>query len=129
MIDEQAVLEVLKVAHATSVRGEGLALHDALRRAQYRTLRHVVGPHELFTVLQRYPDLASDWASFSEDKRTSGGWYISGSEIGQVGAPNSRVDFPSALEAVAEYVVRELDFWVGVSGEGDCKQNGIVSDV
>jgi hypothetical protein len=75
-------------------------------------------------LLQRYPELASDWGSFSEDKRTSGGWYISGSEIGQVGAPKSPVDFPSALEAVADYVVRELDFWVSVSGDGGCKQNG-----
>jgi len=34
--------------------------------------------------------------------------------IGQVGEPLARIRFDSLEEAVAQYVVRELDFWAGV---------------
>ena len=52
---------------------------------------------------------------YSEDKRTSGGWYVRETgEIGQVDDPNSRMHFATIEEAVAEYVVRELDFWATV---------------
>jgi len=49
---------------------------------------------------------------YSADKRTSGGWYITeGWTIGQVDDPSSVIHIKFDAEAVAEYVVRELDFW------------------
>ena len=38
-------------------------------------------------------------------------------EIGRVGASESRICFDTLEEAVAQYVVRELDFW---SDLADC---------
>jgi len=56
--------------------------------------------------------LLEEWLAYSEDKRTTGGWYLLRSgEIGRVGDPDSRKFFECLEQAVADYVVRELDFW------------------
>ena len=66
-------------------------------------------------MLEKYPNLCKEWILYSEDKRTSGGWYIKkNNEIGQIINPDSRVNFDSLSEAVAEYIVHELDFWISV---------------
>lgn len=42
-----------------------------------------------------------------------GGWYILRSgELGQVSRPASRITYSTIEEAVAEFVVRELDYWM-----------------
>ena len=70
-------------------------------------------------VLKGHRELLEGWFAYSEDKRTSGGWYLLRSgEIGRVGDPESQMQFESLAEAVAEYVVRELDFWAGLAKAG-----------
>ena len=60
-------------------------------------------------MLRRHPHLMEEWAQYSEDKRTNGGWYLSGLDIGRVGIVDSVVSFQSVEQAVAEYGVRELE--------------------
>ena len=66
-------------------------------------------------MLRQNEALVDQWVMYSEDKRTSGGWYIlaESREIGRVDVPDSIVRFASLDQAVAEYVVRELDYWAG----------------
>lgn len=97
----------------------GLSLSDALRSVQYADLRATFGPADLRSLLAENPELAETWFAYSEDKRTSSGWYLLRSgEIGQLGNPASHARFDSVEEAVGEYVVRELDFWAGLRGAG-----------
>jgi hypothetical protein len=113
------LLAILGIAHDTSMRGEGLSLGQALARTHYKDRRAGFGPEDLRTVLDVHRDFVEEWLAYSEDKRTSGGWYLTRSgEIGELGDPDSRVRFGSLEEAVAEYVVRELDFWTRVSKAG-----------
>ena len=50
--------------------------------------------------------------SYSEDKRTDGGWYIlRDGTVGRLGKPATKRQFESLHQAVAEYVILELDFW------------------
>jgi hypothetical protein len=106
--EQNDLLAILRVGRDTSARGAGLSLRDALTRCRYRDVRPSFGPPDLAPLLRRHPDLVQDWERYSEDKRTSGGWYLAGKSIGRVGAPDV-VGFSSEEEAVAEFGIRELD--------------------
>ena len=99
------------------MKGEGISLRDALARTRYKELRQNFGPKELVPLIDTHPALVGEWVAYSEDKRTSGGWYLlDNGEVGRSDHPELREQFDSTPEAVAEYVVRELDFWVGLEG-------------
>lgn len=111
------LLAILRVGHDTSMRGAGLSLREALRRTRYADRRPTLGPADLYSLLLEHPELSETWLAYSEDKRTSGGWYLLRSrELGQFGRPETHKHFDSLEKAVAEYVVRELDFWAGIGG-------------
>lgn len=107
-----AVLTILKIGRKASLRGRGASMRDALAQAQYPAWRPSISPSELLLLLQTHPSLVEDWVAYSEDKRTSGGFYVLRTgEIGQVGNQLSRRRYPSIEEAVAEFVLQELDYW------------------
>ena len=106
---EKALFAILKIGHETSMRGTGISLNDALVRARYKDLRAGFCASDLVPLIEAYPTLVGEWVAYSDDKRTDG-WYLSEQgEIGLVGEPESREQFDSIPEAVATFVVRELD--------------------
>jgi hypothetical protein len=116
---DQDLLGILRIGFETSVRGAGLSLREALRRTQYKDRRAGFGPADLRPLLSAHPEISEEWLAYSEDKRTSGGWYLLRSrEVGRVGDTDSRKSFECLEEAVAEYVVRELDFWADLHEAG-----------
>jgi hypothetical protein len=117
MLDNsENLIRILRIGHDTSIRGMGISLHDAIRRSRYKDLRAGFGPQDLRPFLTSHRDMLEVWFAYSEDKRTDGGWYITRSGVlGRLGDPSSRVHFGSLEDAVAEYVVRELDFWANLS--------------
>ena len=118
-LPESTLLEILGVGHVTSIRSEeGLSLRDALSRVNYSAVRSQLEPGAILEVLRRNAALVDQWVMYSEDKRTSGGWYIlaESREIGRIGVPDSIVRFARLDEVVAAYVVRELDYWAGLPG-------------
>lgn len=119
MTSSSQLQAILKIGHETSMRGRGISLRDALIQTKYAELRPNFGPKELMPLIQGNPSLTEEWIAYSEDKRTSGGWYLTqGGEIGRVGIPESRTQFGSIEEAVAEFVVRELDYWTALGKAG-----------
>ena len=115
ILKENQLIKILKIGHETSIRGKGISLGEALHRTNYKELRNSFGPKDLLPLLKKYPNLCKEWILYSDDKRTSGGWYLKeNGEIGQVTNPGSQVNFDLLSEAVAEYIVRELDFWINV---------------
>jgi hypothetical protein len=115
--DSTPLLRILQIGRDTSMRGAGVSLWEALTLSRYRDLRASFGPEDLRPLLDAHRDLLEVWFAYSEDKRTTGGWYLTRSgELGQVADSDSRIRFGSPAEAVAEYVVRELDFWSSRGG-------------
>jgi hypothetical protein len=111
-MDLDSQLQILRIGHDTSVRGAGISLREAIGRARYEELRPNFGPTDLLPLIRKNSSLANEWAAYSEDKRTSGGWYLTNCEIGQATSDENLI-FLSIEEAVANNVVRELDFWIG----------------
>jgi len=114
---EMELLKILCVGRDTSMRGAGISLREAIALSRYDELRPSFGPTDLLPLVQKNPTLTQEWAAYSEDKRTSGGWYLTGRQIGQV-TTNQKLEFISTEEAVANYVVHELDFWASVRSVG-----------
>lgn len=111
---DQDLLKILRIAKETSLRGRGISLNDALKEANYRELRPNFTPRDLLRLVVSNPELVREWIAYSEDKRTSGGWFLrEENEIGQLGREDSREWFDSIEEAVSMYVVRELDVAAG----------------
>jgi len=112
---QEKLLAILNIGHDTSMRGEGVSLRQALSRVNYLEARRQFDAKDLLPLIQERRQLIDQWILYSADKRTRGGWYVTeAGEVGQVNDPNSIMHFASIEEAVAEYVLRELDFWVTV---------------
>jgi hypothetical protein len=107
------LLKILEVGHDTSLRGGGLSLLDALQGCQYLRLRSSIDADDLLPLIRADRSIARQWILYSNDKRTTGGWYLAQEtcEVGTLGDPPQSVVCPSIEEAVALYVIRELDFW------------------
>ena|SRR5436190_8322877 len=112
MIDDERLLRILSIAHRTSMRGEGVSLSQALADTGYRAMRLQFDVDDLRRVVESNPELLDQWSRYSDDKRTDGGWYLktSDSVIGSL-AEKAEIRFGSVAEAVANYAIRELDFW------------------
>jgi hypothetical protein len=107
------LMAILRISRDTAPGGVGVSIQDALIRTAYVGLRVTFNAIDLRPLIAADPALIEDWLAYSDDKRTSGGWYIRRTgEIGPLANPGSRFTYPSIEEAVAEYVVRELDYWV-----------------
>jgi hypothetical protein len=113
MADVDALLlPILRIGHNASLRGAGVSLRAALRSTGYTEHRPTLSPADLLPIIGRDPSLVEEWISYSEDKRTDGGWYIlRDGTIGRLGKPATKRQFESIHRAVAEYVILELDFW------------------
>ena len=116
MVDkENKVHAILRVGKDASNRGQG-SLRDALARVDYTQARQHLGAEDLVEVLQKHEGIIEDWVAYSEDKRTSAGWYLKRTgEIGRLDDPRTVQRFGSMEQAVAENVLKELDYWA-VSG-------------
>jgi len=108
------LLAVLKIGKDVSIRGKGESLKDALKRTNYVELRARFGSNDLRPLITANPSLIEEWIAYSEDKRTSSGWYIKDCIIGQVSKNVPEQKFSTTEAAIAEFVMRELDFWAAL---------------
>ena len=79
--------------------------------SQFLTYSDQINISDIKTKLQNNIDLIEAWKLYSEDKRTTGGYYFTSKHIGAMDS-NAEVifqkDFPSDLDACAEYILREV---------------------
>jgi hypothetical protein len=90
-------------------------MREALKVAGYAGLRPSLTAAELRPVIADHPELIEQWMSCSKDKRTDGGWYIRrNGNIGRVLKPATMRQYATIQDAVAEFVMLELDFWAHI---------------
>jgi hypothetical protein len=99
----------------------GRSLADLLTLTEYRRLRPALTEQQLADWLAARPDVAARWMRWSEDKRTSGGFYIRRLDDGrlQIGSlsATSTTEYRDEPAAVAAYILRELDYWATPADE------------
>jgi hypothetical protein len=118
VISSEDLERICRIGHDSSMRGQGLPLRQLLADTRYRELRGRIDHGILMQHLVERPDLAQQWLMYSEDKRTSGGWYLTTKgpewEVGRLDAGKGPIDqrgYGSGVEACASYILLELDFW------------------
>ena len=115
---DSQLMAILRIGHDTSMRGAGISLDAALLKTRYSALRATIEPTDLVPLIQADETLCEEWLAYSQDKRTSGGWYLL--EDYSVGRLNPKAEvaperYQSREEGVANFVLRELDFWANVN--------------
>lgn len=115
-ISDEQLLGVLRIGHDTSIGGEGISLRDALSRSRYGQLRKDFGPSDLVPHLRANPELIDQWMTYCDDKRTTGGYWVSDDSftVGSLEDPDAKAEFGSLDEAMAAFIILELDFWLAV---------------
>jgi hypothetical protein len=99
----------------------GRSLRDLIAETGYRELRPTLSRQDVADHLARHPGLVLEWLRYSEDKRTSGGWYLlhpaTGWVVGRLAGPDQERElrFTTGPEACAEFILRELDSVAGDS--------------
>lgn len=56
-------------------------MHDALERVRYLSHVSQTTGGDLVELLPQHPELIDDWVAYSQDKCTSGGWYLDDKKI------------------------------------------------
>jgi hypothetical protein len=116
------VATICSIAHDSSGRGAGTSLRDLLKASDYARHRSNLTVATLAEHLVDRPEVVTQWAMYSEDKRTNGGWYFlergQGWTVGRLGpnaVPTDERHYGSAVEACADFILLELDFWASRS--------------
>lgn len=122
MPSREEILRVLAIAreHSTACGGRGLSLRDLIEEVDYHELRPRIRAAQLAEILRARPDIVDDWIAYSEDKRTSFGYGFGPSPAGDwlVDGPEGyRVRFGSRHDGCADFVLRELDFWLAIEDD------------
>ena len=91
-------------------RPSGKSLHQYVTESGYRDNPEALSVAAVEEFLRKNPALVDEWFLLSEDKRTSGGWYVTEEDdrfvVGQIGG--ARIEFLDRITACAEFVVREI---------------------
>ena len=112
---KEKLLKVLKIAYEISYKGSGISLNKAMIQCDYNVIRKNIDIKEMIFLLQSNSNLTKDWIQYSEDKRTSGGFFIKGKIVGSIDNNIRNVSYKSKEIALANFILRELDFWLKIN--------------
>ena len=109
------LMPLLRIAQRLGAE-TGATVGALLERAGYRASRPGFGSGEVRAMLISHPSLVDQWLAYSEAKETPEGWYVlRDAEIGQLLRPASQRRFACIEEAVAQFILRELDHHAGIA--------------
>ena len=111
--DRDDLNAILSIGDEATRCEKGETLQAALAKTRYRELRHCFGIADLIPMIRENTSFVQVWIHYSEDKRTSHGFWLDPTsfKVGSMEPGTHAVDHQSIEEAVANYVVQELDFW------------------
>lgn len=114
--DTRAIAEAVARMPRTSLSRRDVSTYAILEQSGYFERHADVTPELLAEILASDASLVDDWLAFSENKRTSSGWYFcqaaTGFTVGLVNDAGSRVDehtYRDRIEACAEFIKKEVE--------------------
>jgi hypothetical protein len=108
------LIAILRIPAQLAIAEAAPSLQAALARTGYAAYRPHFDAADVRALLEAHPALLEQWLGYSDNKRTDQGWYVlRDGEIGQLTRPSAQRSYAPIEEAVAQFIVRELDFWAG----------------
>jgi hypothetical protein len=106
-------------------RASEKSLYDLVTEIGYERLRPALSVDQLAAFLRDRPELIDPWVHYSEDKRTSEGWYLLGAPHWYVSYPGRELELEREMkertrtpaDACATFILLELDSIAGVDPE------------
>lgn len=93
-------------------RGGGKPLLEVVRASGFPEIRGQFPARDLAEYLRAHPSLVDRWVRFSEDKRTSTGWYLrppySIGRISPTSPPMHEIKHVDLAAACAAFIIAEL---------------------
>ena len=92
------LIAILRIARQLSLAEGATSLEAALAHTGYAAYRPSFDAADVRALLAAHPSLLEQWLAY-----------------GQLTKPTAQRSYATIDEAVAQFVVRELDFWAGLS--------------
>ncbi len=94
-----------------------MSMYELLRQTHYFELYDEVSEAGIRETLARHPECVDEWISYSEDKRTSSGWYIKQENgtsykvgcLSPKGDKNIETSYVDRTDACAAFIKHELE--------------------
>lgn len=104
------------------IRRSGRSVVEVVQASDYAAMRGQFALPDLAAYLRARPDLIKPWIVYSQDKRTSEGWYLRPPySIGRIAAessPMTEVKHVDLAAACAAFIVAELGEVLDRAGAG-----------
>ena len=112
-MDKSIVIKnVVNLANDEYRRGD-ISIYQLFLDSGYLTLQEEISIDDIKAELRDCPYLVQSWLNYSEDKRTSGGWYLikENENTYVVGTleTNNNYTFTDDIEACAQFVINEIE--------------------
>jgi hypothetical protein len=94
-----------------------VSMFSLLEATGYFRLHDQISEADIQAALVRCPECVQEWMQYSEDKRTSSGWYLIQNEEGcyetghvaDAGNYTNRVQYENMIDACASFIKHEIE--------------------
>jgi hypothetical protein len=109
---------IVKLIHLPkSFHSSDLSMYELLKQTGYFDVYNQVSEAGIYDTLVRYPECVDEWIAYSEDKRTSSGWYMKKKKdtLYEVGYISNTTDgnvatmYVDRIGACAAFIKHELE--------------------
>jgi hypothetical protein len=116
MVDKpDTIIQVIHLAKKCSERNN-VSIYSLLKEVGYFDIHDEVSENLIREALFLHPNCVNDWIRFSEDKRSSAGWYFQQNgtdyEVGFFSLNKNNISptkYSNSIEACAAFIKREIE--------------------
>lgn len=108
--------KLIKLPRVFNSRGN-ISISDLLKETGYYEMNQQVSKEIIQTALSQQPECVDEWLSYSEDKRSSAGWYLKQEDINTYvlgfisgkAEENSQERYSDRIAACAAFIKHEAE--------------------
>lgn len=110
------VLNIISIPSRFYLDGNNHSFYDLLKESGYLKIHKQLSEDIVYEALKSNPENFQAWLNWSEDKRTSEGWFLRTSEktfeVGEINGEDyeNLIKFEDKLKACSFFITKELDF-------------------
>jgi hypothetical protein len=113
---ENILSRICRIPEELSLPGSKASMYSIVNSIDYKNIRSSIDEETLSLFIHSHIEVVQNWIYYSEDKRTSSGWFFTaignGWEVGRLmldGNITAKGEYTSAANACAAFILRELD--------------------
>lgn len=114
---QSIIKDILGLPQKFYESGNNLSMYDLLKQTHYIEVQGDINDVDFQKSLIEHPEYVNGWLAWSDNKRSSSGWFLEVNPYGQyavgyldskMGRMNER-SYPNAISACAYFISKEID--------------------